>query len=203
MFIKDHNIVLLKNIVLYFKKCNHSFEPLFVSDKNLTVVQNAKILGLTISNNLTWNTHIGEIITKANKRMYFLVLLRKAGVPLLDTANFYCTCVRPLLEYCEPLFHHALLSYLKDDLERIQKHALNVISPGHSYRDNLALFGLKTLQSRRESLCLKLFQSILSESVLAILSPRQKAPYNLTDTCVVSPCRVLAQTVLRDLLSRQ
>ena len=85
------NIALLKNIVLYFKKCNHSFEPLFVSDKNLTVVQNAKILGLTISNNLTWNTHIGQIVTKANKRMYFLVLLRKAGVPLLDTANFYCT----------------------------------------------------------------------------------------------------------------
>ena len=188
------NIALLKNIVLYFKKCNHSFEPLFVSDKNLTV-QNAKNLGLTISNNLTWNTHIGQIITKANKRMYFLILLRKAGVPLLDTANFYCICVRPLLEYCAPLFHHALLSYLNEDLERIQKHALNVISPGHSYRDNLALFGLKTLQ--------KLFQSILSESVLAILSPRHKAPYNLTDTSVVSPCRVLAQTVLRDLLSRQ
>ena len=57
----------------------------------LTVVQNAKILGLTISNNLTWNTHIGEIITKANKRMYFLVLLRKAGVPSSDIVNFYCT----------------------------------------------------------------------------------------------------------------
>jgi len=74
------NIVLLKNIVLYFKKCNPSFEPLFVSDKNLAVVQNDKILGLSISNNLTWNTHIGGIITKANKRMYFLVLLRKAAI---------------------------------------------------------------------------------------------------------------------------
>jgi len=96
------NIVLLKNIVLYFKKCNPSFEPLFVSDKNLAVVQNAKILGLSISNNLTWNTHIGGIITKANKRMYFLVLLRKAGVPLLDIANFYCTCVRPYLNTVRP-----------------------------------------------------------------------------------------------------
>ena len=85
------NAAKCKELVMDFKKCKHSFEPLFVSDKNLTVVQNAKILGLTISNNLTWNTHIGEIIKKANKRMYFLVLLRKAGVPLLDIVNFYCT----------------------------------------------------------------------------------------------------------------
>ena len=107
-------------------KCKeHPFESLVVSDKNLTVVQNAKILGLTISNNLTWNTHIGEIITKANKRMYFLVLLRKAGVPSSDIVNFYCTCVRPLLEYCAPVFHHAIPSYLSEDLERIQKRALN------------------------------------------------------------------------------
>ena len=124
-----------------------------VIDKNLTVVQNAKILGLTISNNLTWNTRIGEIITKANKRMYFLVLLRKAGVPSSDIVNFYCTCVRPLLEYCAPMFHHAIPGYLREDLERIQKRALNVISPGHSYCDNLARFGLKTLRSRRETLC--------------------------------------------------
>ena len=48
----------------FFKKCIHSFEPLFVSGKNLTVVQNTKILGLTISSNLTWNNHIGEIIKK-------------------------------------------------------------------------------------------------------------------------------------------
>ena len=104
------NAAKCKELVIDFKKFKHSFESLVVSDKNLTVVQNAKILGLTISNNLTLNTHIGEIITKANKRMYFLVLLRKAGVPSSDIVNFYCTCVRPLLEYCAPVFHHAIPS---------------------------------------------------------------------------------------------
>ena len=96
------NAAECKELVIDFKKCKHSFEPLFVSDMNLTVVQNAKILGLTVANNLTWNTHIGEIITKANKCMYFLALLRKTGVPFSDIVNFYCTCVRPLLEHCAP-----------------------------------------------------------------------------------------------------
>ena len=124
--------------------------------------------------------HIGEIIKKANKRMYFLVLLRKAGVPLLDIVNFYCTCVRPLLEYCAPVFHHALPSYLSEDLERIQKRALNVISPGHSYCDTLARLGLKTLRSRRQSLCLKIFQSILSDKRFSnLVPPRHKVSHNL------------------------
>ena len=174
------NAAKCKELVIDFKKFKHHFESLVFSDKNLTVVQNAKILGLTISNNLTWNTHIGEIITKANKRMYFLVLLRKAGVPSSDIVNFYCTCVRPLLEYCAPVFHHAIPSYLSEDLERIQKRGLNVISPGHSYCDNLARFGLKALQSRRETLCLKLFQSILSDERFSnLVPPRHKASYNL------------------------
>ena len=65
------NAAKCKELVIDFKKFKHHFESLVVSDKNLTVVQNAKILGLTISNNLTWNTHIGEIITKANNACTF------------------------------------------------------------------------------------------------------------------------------------
>jgi hypothetical protein len=47
--------------------------------------------------------------------------------------------MRPVLEYCAPVFHHmhALPVYLCDDLERIQKRALSIISPGLSYTDNL------------------------------------------------------------------
>ena len=36
------NAAKCKELVADFKKCNHSFETLFVSDKNLTVVQDAK-----------------------------------------------------------------------------------------------------------------------------------------------------------------
>mgnify|MGYP006964571572 CR=1 FL=1 len=98
-------------------------------------------------------------MTKANKHMYSLELLRKASVPLSDIVNFHCTCVRPLFEYCAPVFQHALPSYLSKDLERIQKRVLNVISPWDSYWYNFAHLGLQPLQSRRESLRLSINNS--------------------------------------------
>ena len=51
--------------------------------------------------------------SSANKRLYFIVLLKRANVPLSDILNFYCTVIRPVLEYCAPVFHHALPQYLE------------------------------------------------------------------------------------------
>ena len=76
---------------------------------------------------------VNQLIKKANKRMYFLVLLKRAKVPFLDTVNFYCTCIRSILEYCSPVFHFALPAYLNDDLERVHRRALSIISSGLSY----------------------------------------------------------------------
>ena len=70
---------------------------------------------------------VNQLIKKANKRMYFLVLLKRAKVPVLDSVNFYCTSIRSILEYCSPVFHFALPAYLNDDLERVHRRALSII----------------------------------------------------------------------------
>ena len=41
--------------------------------------------------------------------------------------QFYCTCIRPIVEYASSVFHYALPAYLNDELERIQKKALSII----------------------------------------------------------------------------
>ena len=38
-----------------FKKNRHAFEPVIVDGKELSVVSSAKILGVTLSSDLTWN----------------------------------------------------------------------------------------------------------------------------------------------------
>ena len=96
-----------------FKKNRHAFEPVIVDGKEHSVVSSAKILGVTLSSDLTWNDHVNEAIRKANKRIYFLDLLKRAGVNPPDIIiKFYCIVVRPVLEYCSPIFHHALPEYL-------------------------------------------------------------------------------------------
>ena len=102
-----------------------------------------------------------DMIKKANKRIYFLILLKRARVPSNDILNFYCTCVRPVLEYCAPVFHHSLPAYLCNDIERVQRRALSVIAPASSYHETLSRFNLCTLKERRSGLCEKLFTSIM------------------------------------------
>ena len=117
---------------------------------------NVKILGVTISSNLKWNDHITECIKKANKRLYFIVLLKRANVPAYDIVTFYCTAIRPVLEYCAQVYHHALPHYLSDDVERVQKRVLSII-----FSSKFTYSECHTLYSRRFALCSKLFNSIL------------------------------------------
>ena len=107
-----------------FKRVHQEFDPIKVDNVPLKIVDHAKILGLTVSNSLQWKLHV---IKKANKRLYCLVQLKRANVPEADIFNFYCTCIRPTLEYASQVFHHSLPKYLSDDLERVQKRSLAII----------------------------------------------------------------------------
>ena len=78
----------VKELIVDFSTDKQVFYPITIDRICIPVVSKAKVLDLTISNNLSWNDHVIETIKKANKRLYFLVLLKWAGVPLTDTKNF-------------------------------------------------------------------------------------------------------------------
>ena len=61
------NIDKCKEIRISFFKNNADLPPLFINGQELEVVQNAKLLGVTVTNNLSWNLHINETIKKASK----------------------------------------------------------------------------------------------------------------------------------------
>ena len=165
-----------------FKRNNHVFAPVTVNGKGLSVVNSVKIIGLTLSNDLSWNNHIDECIKKANKRLYFLVLLKRARVNCNDIINLYCSMVRPILEYCDTIFHYSLPDYLSDDLERVQKRALSIIAgPELSYRESLSKFNLSSLRQRRGDHCYKLFNDITVDKhhkLHHLLPPKHRGHYN-------------------------
>ncbi|XP_022790274.1 uncharacterized protein LOC111329769 [Stylophora pistillata] len=181
-----------------FEKNKHAFAVTF-NGKDLSVVSPVKILGVTLSKHLTWNDHISEAIKKANKRLYFLVLLRRAGVDPRDIINFYCSVIKPVLEYCSSVFDHALPEYLSHDIERVQKRALSIILPDCCYSLCLSNHNLDTLQSRREEHCSKLFDSISNDHKLSHLFPtnhvnhynlRRIRKYDLPGVRIPSMCRL-------------
>ena len=110
------------------------FALVVTGEECIKLVKDAKLLGVTISDDLSWNAHITEVIKKAAKRLYFLVQLKRARVPRKDLCLFYITCVRSVTDYAAPVFHHALPAYLSRELERVQKRAMRIICPGIEYQ---------------------------------------------------------------------
>ena len=60
-----------KELRISFARNQTEFSPVIVNGKGLEVVQHAKLLGLTISSDLSWNEHISNVVKKASKRLYF------------------------------------------------------------------------------------------------------------------------------------
>ena len=92
----------------FFARDLECFDATTIDGKELEVVSNATLLGLTISDNLTWNAHVNEIIKKASKKLYFLAQLKRARVPPSDLVLFYKACARSGVDYAVPVFYNVL-----------------------------------------------------------------------------------------------
>ena len=87
------NIDKCEEIRISSSKNNADLPTSFINGRELEVVQNAKLLGVTITNNLSWNLHINETMRKASKGLYFLRQLKRARVPTSDLVRFYTCCI--------------------------------------------------------------------------------------------------------------
>jgi len=92
--------------------------------------------------------------------LYFLKLLKRAGVPNPHLQHFYVAVIRPIMP---PQFGAA--NYQIDQIEAIQKRAINIIhrpncTYGMPYSNALFLAGFTSLTARREQLARNLFDSI-------------------------------------------
>ena len=123
---------------------------ILIEGKVVERVDHVKLLGITLSNDLTWKRHVDNIVKKVGKRIYMLYQLKRAGVNQADLITIYISVVRPVVEYACPVWHTYLPIYLSDNIEMIQKRAVRAIFPGMSYVDILNHINLSTLKERRD-----------------------------------------------------
>ena len=93
----------------------------------IDLVKSVKVLGVIIQDNLKWNQHVDATVTKAAKRLYFLIQLKRAHVPAKDLVCFYIACIQSVLLYACQVFHYSLPEYLSSAVERVQKRAMRII----------------------------------------------------------------------------
>jgi hypothetical protein len=154
------NVSKTKEVLIWPGRRICDLACLEINGDHIERVSSFKLLGVMFSNSLKWDTHISYICAKAAKRIYFLRLLKRAGVNPEDILAVYTCLIRPILEYSCELWSNSLTGQQSDQVERIQKRVLKVLHYEHSYREALEKTGLKTLSQRRVAACRKLFEKI-------------------------------------------
>ena len=145
-----------KEMIIDFSR-NYSLtsgiQSVTIGEQLLERVAHAKMLGVTISNNLTWSKHVDNIVSKAGKRVYMLYQLKRAKSQN-DLVKIYVSIIQPVLEYACPVWSTRLPKYLSDAIEMI---LLRSIHPGLHYDDILVLVGLQSLKKRRDNIICKAY----------------------------------------------
>jgi len=80
-------------------------------------VSSFKLLGITLSNDLSWSCHVREISAKANKRLHFLKLLKRSAMTTDDLLHYYITIIQPAIENACPVWQSSLTV---DEIQRLE-----------------------------------------------------------------------------------
>nr|CAH8873838.1 unnamed protein product [Trichobilharzia regenti] len=117
---------------------------------------NAKYLGLVISSDLTWSSHIQMISKKVFRLTYYIKKLRLTGVPQPLLSQFVNSRILPILLYCSPLVFPGLL---KKDYT-ILRRMLKVVSRTSGVKLSQLV---TTLVDKHLNTCEKWSKTILSD----------------------------------------
>ena len=128
-----------------------------IAGKELEVVTETKLFGLTFQSNLSWDMQVDNMVGKSSRRLYMLNRLKRFGLPGEDLVSVFVSYVRPVVEYATPVWHDCLTEEQSKKLESIQKRACRIIlgAKYNSYTEALDLNGLQTPSNRRIQLCTK------------------------------------------------
>ena len=134
----------------------------------LKLVEETKLLGVILTNDLKWSKNTDFLIKRANARMEILRKLSSFNAPIKDMILTYFLYIRSILEQSSVIWHSTLTEEDNVNLERVQKNALrNILKDKYeNYENARKILKIETLYERRETLlknfgkkCLKLEQT--------------------------------------------
>ena len=137
-----------KCTVMHFGATNNNYSY-FLGDTLLSPSDLEKDLGIHLTPDLRFKTHINKVTAKANSVLSMIrSTFRFLDVDLMKT--LYQSLVRPHLEYAVQVWSPSYQTEI-DKLERIQRRATKITSATRHlpYDERLELFSLTDLETRR------------------------------------------------------
>ena len=162
IYTKEHFMKLnsLKTKAMpYINSKTKDFMPQLQLDEEsfLEVIYEIKLVGLVLTSDLQWTSHINYTVTRVTKAIWQLVRFKQLGAPREKLRTLYILKIRSILMFGAVCYHSALTQELSKKLEMQQKRSLAVILGKEytSYSHALSILNLPRLDELRETASLK------------------------------------------------
>ena len=165
-----------KAMIINFTQ-NYQFQTrLKLNETNIQVVDKMKILGTTITNQLSWNENCAILVKKVNARMQLLRKVWSFGSTEKEMVELWKTYCLSVLDQSCVLWDSGLTLENENDLERTQKSFAKLVLQEKytNYFEALDLLGLQTLKLRRKTLTLRFIKRSLADGHFRDLFPIRK-----------------------------
>ena len=147
----------------------------------LEIVNEVKLLGVVISDDLKWHKNTNYLTQKGNRKMRMLHIAAKFTKNREHLKHIYKTFIRSNLEFSSTVWHSSLSVADRQDLERVQKSAVKVIlgKDYRNYEEALSELKLDSLNKRREHMALKFVKKSLENDNFSKLFPLKEVKHGM------------------------
>ena len=146
-------------VISFNKSRKWDFPPelKFIDGTPIQHVPQTKLVGVIISETLSWQANTEYICNKARKKLWLLRRMVKLDLDTYLLFDAYTKEVRSILELAVLVWHSSLIRKQSLDIERVQRVAFKIIlGPLYiSYKQACEYLCTQTLEERRMKLCLK------------------------------------------------
>ena len=152
-----------------------------MNNELLEIVNQTTILGLILTNDLTWRKNTDHLVKKANFRMIILRNLIEFPVPIKNLVLIYSQFIRVILEFNSNVWFSSITKEESSDLERVQRNACKLILQNEyvGYQIALEKLNLESLEDRRNRLAKKFAQGCQNLEEMKDLFVQNTNQYNI------------------------
>eukprot|EP00061_Rhincodon_typus_P004930 g23754.t1 len=114
-----HASVLRKARPLTLVKKQGDHIPIYINETEVVRVKNIKFLGVTITVDPSWTSHVNATVKKAQQPLFFLRRLRKFGLSIRPLINSYRCTIESILSGCTMAWYGNCSTHTHKKLQKV------------------------------------------------------------------------------------
>eukprot|EP00061_Rhincodon_typus_P005658 g25448.t1 len=98
--ISNSNVGKTEELIINFRKKRGEHAPIYINGTEVKRLKNIKFLGVMITDDLSWSSHVDVTVKKAEQHLFFLRWLKKFGMSIRSLTNLCGGTIESNLSRC-------------------------------------------------------------------------------------------------------